>query len=94
MPLTILDESGQEITKDNPLVTEHDGTTGDTIIRSLTLINKSDHFYYKDIQLSVESVFPVTAVILASDVLTPAARTDYFDRNDKESYEYSYRKET
>ena len=78
----ILDESGQEVNEENPLITEHDGSTGDTITRSLTLINKSDYHYYKNVRLTVESVFPVTAQILVPSEPTIWARAEYFDRNE------------
>ena len=78
----MLDESGQEINEDHPLVTEHDGSTGDTITRSLTLVNTSDHYYYKNTQITVNSVFPVTAQVIVSDVSAPRRRTEYFDRGE------------
>ena len=80
--LAVLDESGQEINKENPLITEHDGRTGEAILRSLTLVNKSEHYYYKDIRLSVNSVFPVTARIIVPDALTHTGRPEYFERDD------------
>ena len=67
MTLAILDEYGEEITEDNPIITEHNGTTGDIVTLPLTLINKSTQHYHSDVQLSVNSVSPVDALLLIKE---------------------------
>ena len=61
----MLDESGKEVTEDNPIITEHNGSTGDSVVLPLTLVNKSSQHYYKNIQLQVNSVPPVNTRLLA-----------------------------
>jgi len=78
LTLAVLDESGHEITEDNPLVTEHDGSTGDTVTRSLTLINKSDYHFYKNIRLAVNPIFPVEAQLLIGERVS-WERVEYLD---------------
>lgn len=70
MTLTVLDENGKEVTGDNPIITEHNGSTGDVVVLPLTLINKSHDHYHKHIQLQVTSVHPVTSRILVKNDLT------------------------
>ena len=73
MTLAVLDENGQEITEDNPLITEHNGSTGDNVTLPLTLVNKSSKHYYKNIQLRINSVPPVDAQLLIQKEGTPTS---------------------
>ena len=67
----MLDENGQEITESNPLITEHNGSTGDNVTLPLTLVNKSSKHYYKNIQLRVNSVPPMDAQLLIQNEAVP-----------------------
>ena len=67
----MLNENGQEITEDNPLITEHNGSTGDNVTLPLTLVNKSSKHYHKNIQLRVNSIPPVNAQLLIQNESTP-----------------------
>lgn len=61
MTLNLLDENGVIIDSSNPLVIEHNGTTGDEVTLKLSLVNSSDSHYYKNIGLLVNEVKPVSA---------------------------------
>ena len=64
MTLIVLDENKQEVTEDNPIITEHNGSTGDSVILPFTLVNKSSRHYHRNVRLQVKSVFPVDMGIL------------------------------
>jgi len=57
----VLDENNKEVTEDNPIITEHNGSTGDSVVLPLTLVNKSSHHYHRNVRLQIKSVFPVGA---------------------------------
>ncbi len=71
MTLLILDENGHEVTPDNPLITEHNGGTGDTLVLPLTLVNGSSQHYYRNITIQVNSVPPVNASLFIQDDPVP-----------------------
>ena len=83
----MLDETGHEVNTSNPIITEHNGSTGDIVTLSLTLINKSASHYYKNILLWVNSVFPVSAELLIPDERVPNYRPSksivYFNPNER-----------
>ena len=85
MTLTVLDETGKEITDANPLITEHNGETGGSVTLPLTLKNKSSSHYYKNIRLQVNSVSPVLAQLLIIGEHTPnylpVKKIERFDKN-------------
>ncbi len=87
MTLRVLDEAGQEVNTSNPIITEHNGSTGDAVTLSLTLINKSAFHYYKNIRLWVNSVFPVSAELLIPGERVPNYRPSKsivrFDPNER-----------
>ena len=74
MTLRVLDEFGHEVNTSNPIITEHNGTTGDAVTLAFTLINKSASHYYKNILLRVNSVFPVSAELLIPGERVPNYR--------------------
>ena len=90
MTLTVLDEKGKEVTEDNPIITEHNGTTGDTVNLPLTLVNKSSKHYHKYVQLQVNSVPSVNAQLIVQDDQTknqlPIKKINKFNPNEKLSF--------
>ena len=74
MTLRVLDETGHEVSMSNPIISEHNGSVGDAITLSLTLVNKSAFHYYKYLRLWVNSVFPVSAELLIPDERVPNYR--------------------
>ena len=74
MTLRVLDEAGHEVNAGNPIITEHNGDTGDAVTLSLTLVNKSARHYHKNVRLRVNSVFPVSARLLIPDERVPNYR--------------------
>ena len=71
MTLRVLDEWGKIVDDDNPIVTEHNGTTGDIVTLPLTLLNDSAQHYYKNIQLNVNPSYPVSAALLVQSDPVP-----------------------
>lgn len=64
MTLNILDEKGQIVDENNPIIIEHNGTLGDVVNLSLTLINNSIDRYYRNINMHVNTVLPIKSAIL------------------------------
>ena len=71
MTLSVLDERGQTVTENNPIITEHNGTTGDIVILPLTLVNTAHDHYYRNITLRVNSIYPVLADLLIQTDIVP-----------------------
>lgn len=59
MTLIIRDEAGTIINEANPIITEHNGTMGDTVFLPLTLENASKKHFHKDIVIQVNSKPPI-----------------------------------
>ena len=59
MSLVIRDEKDKIVDELNPIVTEHNGTTGDTVILPFMLENDSQHHFHRDIAVQVSSKPPV-----------------------------------
>ena len=71
MTLKVLDERGRTVNEENPLITEHNGETGDVVTLPLTLVNGSKRHYHRDTSLRVDSVFPVSARLLIPEESVP-----------------------
>lgn len=59
MSLVIRDEEDDIVNELNPIVTEHNGTTGDTVILPLKIENASLHHFFRDIAIQVSGKPPV-----------------------------------
>ena len=59
MTLIIRDEGGDIISEANPVITEHNGTLGDTVLLSLTLENISKKHFHRDVVIQVNSSPPI-----------------------------------
>ena len=59
MSLSIRDEKGNTVNELNPITTEHNGTTGDTVTLSMSVENNSSNHLFKSIVIWVNSAFPV-----------------------------------
>ena len=67
----MLDEQGKVVNDDNPIIIEHNGTTGGVVTLHLMLVNSSVDHYYKMVRLGVKSVLPVTAGLLLEGAVVP-----------------------
>jgi len=54
MSLLIRDEKDNVVNEFNPIITEHNGTTGDTVILPLKIENNAPHHFYKNITIRVD----------------------------------------
>ena len=63
MTLILRDENGKIISDDNPVVTEHNGVTGDILILPLTIENTERKFFHRNIAISVTSKPPIDATL-------------------------------
>ena len=63
MTLEVLDENGKIVDEDNPIIVEHNGTTGGETTLNLTLINDSAVHYYRDVYLGVNFIPPVITAL-------------------------------
>lgn len=59
MTLIIKDEAGEVVSESNPIVTEHNGTMGDTVMLGLTLENISKKHFHRDVVIQVNSKPPI-----------------------------------
>lgn len=59
MVLEVLDENGKIVDEDNPIIVEHNGTTGGETTLNLTLLNDSPIHYYRNVHLGVNYIPPV-----------------------------------
>jgi len=71
LTLNVLDEWGRVVNEDNPLIIEHNGTTGGTVTLQLTLVNSSVDHYYKNVSLEVNNALPITAGLLIHGEVVP-----------------------
>lgn len=71
MTLNILDERGEIVNEDNPIIIEHNGTSGGTVTLHLTLVNSSADHYYRSVRLGVNSVPPISAGLLVEGEVVP-----------------------
>lgn len=71
MTLNVLDENGKIINDNNPLIIEHNGTTGGTVTLHLTLVNSSSEHYYKMVSIGVKSISPIRAGLLLEGEVVP-----------------------
>lgn len=63
MTLTLVDEFGKPVTETAPLVTEHNGTEGETVDRILALRNEARGFRYEDLAVLAEASEGVTVYV-------------------------------
>jgi hypothetical protein len=77
MSLIILDEKGKVVNELNPIITEHNGTSGDTIVLPMTIENTSLHHFYRNIALQVSSKPPVDVLLNLPTAPNPGG---YFPR--------------
>lgn len=59
MSLLIRDEKDNVVNELNPIITEHNGTTGDTAILPMMVENSSPHHFHRNITIRVNSKPPV-----------------------------------
>lgn len=71
MTLVVLDEYGKLVNEDNPIIIEHNGTTGSVVLLTLSLVNTSPNHYYRDVTLGVKMAFPVQASLLIQGEVVP-----------------------
>jgi len=57
----VKDEGGKTVNVENPIITEHNGTTGSTMVLTFTLENVSVDHYHRNIVLQVSPASPVEA---------------------------------
>jgi hypothetical protein len=67
----VLDEAGKEVTDYNPIIVEHNGGIGDTVVLPLTLVNSSTMHYYRNVVIQVNSIPPVNASLFFKDDAVP-----------------------
>lgn len=93
MTLTLKDEMGTPVTEAAPMVTEHNGTKGETVDRILTLRNTASRFGYRELVVLAKVAEGVTVYMglrkadlaakrskLAMDELGPAVTRDIYVR--------------
>lgn len=71
MTLAILDENGRTVTENNPIIVEHNGTTGGTVELHLTLYNSYADHYYRNVRLQVNDIAPVKASLVIQGEVQP-----------------------
>ena len=71
MTLNVLDERGQIVNENNPLIIEHNGTTGGIVTLHLKLVNSSADHYYRRVSLGVKSIPPIRAGLLLEGEVVP-----------------------
>jgi len=73
MSLLIRDEKDNVVNEFNPIITEHNGTTGDTVILPMMVENSSPHDFHRNIMIRVDSKPPVDISLNLPTSLLPMA---------------------
>jgi hypothetical protein len=70
LTLEVIDENGKIVDEDNPIIVEHNGSTGGETTLNLTLANSSAINYYRNVYLGVNFVPPViTALYIVGETV-------------------------
>jgi hypothetical protein len=63
LTLIVRDEKGKVVSEVNPIITEHNGTIGDTVTLPFTIENTSKHHFHRDVAIQVSTKPPVDATL-------------------------------
>jgi hypothetical protein len=71
LTLNILDQYGNIVDPDNPIIIEHNGTKGGEVVVRLRLKNTSSNHYHRNIVMMVNEIKPVDSSLMVQGEQVP-----------------------